>query len=63
MDILYGILHKIINMSITGTIAILAVLVIRMLLSRAPKNILMRFGGLCCSVCFARYHCLLFFQC
>ena len=38
MDILYGILHKIINMSITGTIAILAVLVIRMLLSRAPKK-------------------------
>lgn len=38
MDILYGMLHKIINMGITGTIAILAVLFIRMFLCRAPKK-------------------------
>ena len=39
MNIVYGILSKVLNMSLTASIAIVAVLALRFLLRKAPKQL------------------------
>lgn len=42
---------EVLNMSLTGSVIIGAVLVFRLLLRRAPRIFLMLFGRQCCSAC------------
>ena len=60
----YTFFPKILNMSLTASVAIVFVLLLRLLLKRLRRSYLMLFGVLCCSGCCARcplspeYHCL-----
>lgn len=49
----YELLPKILNMSLTASVIIVTVIILRLLLKRAPGYIPICYGQLYCFVCFA----------